>query len=348
MSQYYTSVSGGSPSIPTTFTTDSGNATPAANVLTVSGGEGIDTSGSGSTVTISGEDASDTNKGIASFTAADFDVASGDVSLEDTVVKTVAGDSGTATPSSHSFTVTGGTGVTTTGSGSTITIDAAATTPLSFPTDSGTATPAANALTIAGGEGIDVSGSGSTVTIAGEDATTANKGIASFATADFGVSSGAVDLNDAVVKSVATDSGTVTPSSHSFTVTGSGGISTSGSSATVTISASGITDWAEETTTSRSMTANQGVIANNAALVTLTIPDTAAVGDIIKVAGKGAGLWKLAQNAGDTIHFGDTDTTTGAGGSITATNQYDCIELLCITANTDFIVLSSVGNFTLV
>ena len=41
---------------------------------------------------------------------------------------------------------------------------------------------------------MDVTYSGGTATVTGEDATTSNKGIASFATANFTVSSGAVSV----------------------------------------------------------------------------------------------------------------------------------------------------------
>ncbi len=106
--------------------------------------------------------------------------------------------------------------------------------------------------------------------------------------------------------------------------------------------------WNEETGTSATMSVNNGYIANNAGLVTLTLPASAAIGDAIQVITKGAGLVEIAQNAGQTIHFGVLDTTTGAGGSIAATNQWDTVEIVCVTANTDFAVVDAVGDWTIV
>ena len=54
-------------------------------------------------------------------------------------------------------------------------------------------------LTITGGEGMDTSATGTTVTIAAEDASSSNKGVASFSTDNFAVSSGAVTIKDAGV-----------------------------------------------------------------------------------------------------------------------------------------------------
>jgi len=67
---------------------------------------------------------------------------------------------------------------------------------ISVAADSGTtnAVDLGDTLTISGGEGIDTSVSGDTLTLAAELATTSNKGVASFASANFTVSSGAVTV----------------------------------------------------------------------------------------------------------------------------------------------------------
>lgn len=108
--------------------------------------------------------------------------------------------------------------------------------------------------------------------------------------------------------------------------------------------AGGVT-WQEVTGTSQQMVTGRGYVANNAGLVTLTLPTTSAFGSVIRVAVEGAGGARIAQNAGQTIHAGNQNTTTGVAGRLDSTSQYDAIFLLCITANTDFMVLSSQGNW---
>ena len=67
-------------------------ATALGGTITFAAGEGVDVAESSGTVTFSGEDASDSNKGIASFDATDFSVSSGDVTIQDIVGAMVTGN----------------------------------------------------------------------------------------------------------------------------------------------------------------------------------------------------------------------------------------------------------------
>jgi hypothetical protein len=148
-----------------------------SDTLTVAGGEGVDVAVTNNTITISGEDASSSNKGIASFSTTGFSVTAGAVSLSDTVVQ----------------------GIT---------------------TDSGAMNMAGNAITILGGEGVDVTHSGTTITIAGEVATGSNLGVASFNSADFSVSAGAVSIKTAGVGNAQLENSSVTIGSTTVSLGG--------------------------------------------------------------------------------------------------------------------------------
>lgn len=133
------------------------------------------------------------------------------------------------------------------------------------------------------------------------------------------------------------------------TITAGTGVSVTNGAGSITIASTGAgLTWTDVTGTTQAMAVNNGYTANNAGQVTLTLPSTAAYGSVFAVAGKGAGGWKVAQNASQSINFGNTVTTTGTGGSLASTNAFDVVWILCSTANTGFVVLSSVGNLTVV
>lgn len=142
--------------------------------------------------------------------------------------------------------------------------------------------------------------------------------------------------------------GTTSAAPTAASLTAGNGITITSASASITIASTGTVAWTDVTGTSQTMAANTGYIADNASLVTLTLPTTAAQGTIIEVAGNGAGGWTIAQNANQNIKIGSSTTTTGVGGSLSSTNRYDGITLLCTVANTTWVTRSVVGNLTVV
>jgi hypothetical protein len=116
-----------------------------------------------------------------------------------------------------------------------------------------------------------------------------------------------------------------------------------------TIALANFVNWTDVTGTTQAMSTFNGYIADNASLVTFTLPTTANIGDVIYILGKGAGGWKIAQNALQQVNVGKVASTAGVSGSLASTNQFDTVELRCITAGTSTIWTAKVtGNITVI
>ena len=92
------------------------------------------------------------------------------------------------------------------------------------------------------------------------------------------------------------------------------------------------------------MSPMKGYICQGDSLQTLTLPVSATPGKLIYIVGEGTGLFRIAQNAGQRIRFGDRLTSLGLAGRIDSFAVGDSLTLICISPAL-WQVISPNGNF---
>lgn len=86
------------------------------------------------------------------------------------------------------------------------------------------------------------------------------------------------------------------------------------------------------------------ITTNDLSRVVFALPAICQPGDYFRIAGYGLGGWEIDAPPGISIIYGDQETSNG--GTLASVNPHDCIELVCVAANSKFEELSSQGNIT--
>jgi hypothetical protein len=152
-----------------------------------------------------------------------------------------------------------------------------------------------------------------------------------------------VAIGDVLVASAANVVGVVTGAATSGYVLMANGAGTAPTFQTLPPSFT----WSIKTADLNPIVVDNGYIANKAGVLTFTLPATCAVGKTFRITGMNTALgWKIAQNAGQQIFFGNAATTSGATGYLQSSATYDAVELVCNVVDTSWIVTSCIGNIT--
>jgi hypothetical protein len=106
--------------------------------------------------------------------------------------------------------------------------------------------------------------------------------------------------------------------------------------------------WNDTTSTTQTISPNNGYVSHSATQTVFTLPSTAAFGTRFSIVYLAPSAGQLLQNAGQIIIAGDTQTTIGTDGRIENINLGEVLTILCTAANTEFTVISPVGNFDVV
>ena len=94
------------------------------------------------------------------------------------------------------------------------------------------------------------------------------------------------------------------------------------------------------------------MVSNNGYIIRgnrgMSLPPVSVVGDILRLVGQD-NVFTLKQGADQTVSFNTDVTTQGVTGTLTPVAIGETLEIVCVTANLDWRVISSVGNlFTIV
>ena len=142
------------------------------------------------------------------------------------------------------------------------------------------------------------------------------------------------------------NTGSGSPVANVFDILGSGSVSTNVIGNVLTINAiGGGVNWTDVTGTSQAMSVNNGYVADNSGLVTLTLPTSSVIGDTVIVVGKGGGGWKITYTTNQQIQVGSSASTVTTG-NIASTNQWDSVTLTCVTATNIWAARAIQGNIT--
>jgi hypothetical protein len=87
----------------------------------------------------------------------------------------------------------------------------------------------------------------------------------------------------------------------------------------------GALPWVVVSGTSQQAVANTGYLASNSAEVTVTLPASPAVGDIVRVSGVGAGGWRIAQNAGQSVASGIISLPGSSWTARDSNREWTCV-----------------------
>ena len=306
----------------------------------------------------------------------DFTLGAGTLNLETNgaVSTSFPTDSGTATPAAGVLTVAGGTNITTSGAGSTVTINLDAAITLATSVTSPLYTVASGDLVLNMADDAGTDAVSFTNDSDAEVAYIDSLGAASFTELDVDN----INIDGNTIISTDTDGDiTLTPdgsgnvnisylTQYTLPITGASGaigdladglgsnlqmLTSNGVGSEPTWEdAAVIFTWAV-TTVNASIVVNNGYIADKVGLLTMTLPASGAIGDIIELTNINTAVgWRIAQNALQAIRFGSLLTTIGVGGYLEATVLGDSVRLVCTVSGTStrWLVLSVIGNITIV